>query len=138
MTEPAFSNQEACCPATIVAFGNNVPDMTKSAAYDTARREFYRLRLQEDIQRRVAAEEAAAYGAEFDHHTWKSYEDGRGGGRAVRQPGCLGPGNISGPDQRKSALSGAPDLGETTESSEIGAEETEVRSPCETCHSVRA
>ncbi|KAL5342572.1 mitochondrial ribosomal protein S25 [Aspergillus crustosus] len=44
---------------------NNVPDMTKSAAYDIARREFYRLRLQEDIERRVAAEEAEATGAIF-------------------------------------------------------------------------
>ncbi|KAL4927170.1 mitochondrial 37S ribosomal protein mS23 [Aspergillus undulatus] len=44
---------------------NNVPDMTKSVAYDIARREFYRLRLQEDIERRVAAEEAEATGANF-------------------------------------------------------------------------
>ncbi|KAL5362305.1 37S ribosomal protein S25, mitochondrial [Aspergillus floccosus] len=44
---------------------NNVPDMTKSAAYDIARREFYRLRLQEDIERRVAAEEAESTGATF-------------------------------------------------------------------------
>lgn len=44
---------------------NNVPDMTKSKAYDIARREFYRLRLQEDIERRVAVEEAEATGATF-------------------------------------------------------------------------
>lgn len=44
---------------------NNVPNMTKSAAYDIARREFYRLRLQEDIERRVASEEAEATGATF-------------------------------------------------------------------------
>ncbi|PWY93690.1 37S ribosomal protein Rsm25 [Aspergillus sclerotioniger CBS 115572] len=44
---------------------NNIPDMTKSAAYDIARREFYRLRLQQDIERRVAAEEAEATGAVF-------------------------------------------------------------------------
>ncbi|OJJ03676.1 hypothetical protein ASPVEDRAFT_152142 [Aspergillus versicolor CBS 583.65] len=44
---------------------NNVPNMTKSRAYDVARREFYRLRLQEDIERRVAAEEAQATGATF-------------------------------------------------------------------------
>ncbi|KAL1968840.1 hypothetical protein VTN77DRAFT_1201 [Rasamsonia byssochlamydoides] len=44
---------------------NNVPDMTKSAAYDIARREFYQLRLREDIERRVAAEEAEATGANF-------------------------------------------------------------------------
>lgn len=44
---------------------NNTPDITKTEAYDIARREFYRLRLQEDIERRVAAEEAEATGAEF-------------------------------------------------------------------------
>jgi len=45
--------------------------MTKAAAYDIARREFYRLRLQEDIERRVAQEEARATGAYFgpDMHT---------------------------------------------------------------------
>jgi small subunit ribosomal protein S23 len=50
---------------------NNVPNMTKAAAYDIARREFYRLRLQEDIERRVAQEEARATGAYFgpDMHT---------------------------------------------------------------------
>ncbi|KAL4906486.1 hypothetical protein BDW74DRAFT_150516 [Aspergillus multicolor] len=44
---------------------HNIPDMTENRAYDIARREFYRLRLQEDIQRRVAAEEAEATGAVF-------------------------------------------------------------------------
>jgi small subunit ribosomal protein S23 len=44
---------------------NNVPDMTKPAAYDIARREFYHLRLQEDVERRVAQEEARATGAIF-------------------------------------------------------------------------
>lgn len=39
--------------------------MTKSAAYDIARREFYHLRLQEDVERRVAQEEARATGAVF-------------------------------------------------------------------------
>ncbi|KAH8697193.1 37S ribosomal protein Rsm25 [Talaromyces proteolyticus] len=44
---------------------NNVPDMTKAAAYDIARREFYRLRLKQEIEQRVAAEEAEATGAIF-------------------------------------------------------------------------
>ncbi|KGQ00888.1 37S ribosomal protein S25, mitochondrial [Paracoccidioides lutzii Pb01] len=50
---------------------NNVPDMTKGAAYDIARHEFYQLRLQEDVERRVAQEEALATGAYFgpDMHT---------------------------------------------------------------------
>ncbi|RAL09013.1 mitochondrial 37S ribosomal protein mS23 [Aspergillus homomorphus CBS 101889] len=44
---------------------NNVPDMTESVSYDIARREFYQLRLREDIERRVAVEEAEATGAVF-------------------------------------------------------------------------
>lgn len=43
----------------------NVPDMSKSMAYDQARQEFYDERLQEDIERRVAKEEAMATGAYF-------------------------------------------------------------------------
>lgn len=39
--------------------------MTKATAYDIARREFYKLRLQEDIERRIAQEEARATGAYF-------------------------------------------------------------------------
>jgi small subunit ribosomal protein S23 len=98
--------------------------MTKSAAYDIARREFYRLRLKEDIQRRVAAEEAAAYGAEFgpsyldigmkmeneQYDKWVAW---------ARETSLV-------QDQRKSALSGAPDLGDTTESSGVEAEEGEA------------
>lgn len=34
-------------------------------AYDHARREFYELRMKQDIERRVAAEEALAVGAQF-------------------------------------------------------------------------
>jgi len=41
------------------------PDITVSDAYDIARKEFYKLRLQEDIERRVAAEEAEYTGAYF-------------------------------------------------------------------------
>lgn len=41
------------------------PKMTKSQAYDQARKEFYELRLLEDVQRRVAIEEALATGAYF-------------------------------------------------------------------------
>jgi len=39
--------------------------MSKIEAYDTARKEFYDLRMQEDIERRIASEEAAAVGAKF-------------------------------------------------------------------------
>lgn len=43
----------------------NVPDMTSSKAYDQARQEFYAIRHQEDVERRVAKEEALATGAYF-------------------------------------------------------------------------
>jgi len=38
---------------------------TKDEAYDMARREFYALRQQEDIERRIAVEEARMVGAYF-------------------------------------------------------------------------
>ncbi|KAL8945917.1 MAG: hypothetical protein Q9222_007612, partial [Ikaeria aurantiellina] len=41
------------------------PPMTSAKAYDIARKEFYDLRLQQDIERRVAKEEAMATGAYF-------------------------------------------------------------------------
>ena len=44
---------------------HNIPDITESQAYDVARKEFYAHRLREDIERRVAAEEAEAVGADF-------------------------------------------------------------------------
>jgi len=43
----------------------NDAEMTAEKAYDTARKEFYDLRLQEDIERRIAIEEARACGATF-------------------------------------------------------------------------
>lgn len=39
--------------------------MTQNQAYDTARREFYKLRQAEEIERRVALEEARHVGAYF-------------------------------------------------------------------------
>ncbi|MCJ1306144.1 mitochondrial ribosomal small subunit component [Hypocenomyce scalaris] len=48
---------------------HNVPEITSSQAYDQARREFYELRLQQDVQRRVAKEEALATGAYFGKST---------------------------------------------------------------------
>lgn len=41
------------------------PSITQAQAYDQARKEFYELRLQEDVERRVAKEEAEATGAYF-------------------------------------------------------------------------
>ncbi|KAJ5907769.1 37S ribosomal protein S25 [Penicillium taxi] len=87
---------------------NNVTDMTKSAAYDIARREFYKLRLQEDIERRVAAEEAEATGANFgpsyleigmelenqQHEKWKDW--------ARTQAQLF--------DQQTASLAGAPEI----------------------------
>ena len=43
----------------------NVPGITKDMAYDQARKEFYRLRQEEDIERRIAKEEARMVGAYF-------------------------------------------------------------------------
>ncbi|KXJ86729.1 37S ribosomal protein S25 [Microdochium bolleyi] len=43
----------------------NIPGMTRVKAYDAARREFYQLRQEEDVERRIAAEEARAVGAYF-------------------------------------------------------------------------
>lgn len=48
---------------------HNVPSMSPAKAYDQARKEFYRLRLQEDVQRLVAQEEALATGAYFHKST---------------------------------------------------------------------
>jgi small subunit ribosomal protein S23 len=42
-----------------------VPDISLTEAYDQARHEFYALRYQEDVERRVAKEEALATGAYF-------------------------------------------------------------------------
>ncbi|KAK4242203.1 mitochondrial ribosomal protein S25 [Achaetomium macrosporum] len=39
--------------------------MSKQQAYDVARKEFYKLRQQEEIERRIAVEEARHYGAYF-------------------------------------------------------------------------
>lgn len=39
--------------------------MTLAQAYDQARKEFYHLRLQEDVERRIAREEALSTGAYF-------------------------------------------------------------------------
>ena len=42
-----------------------MPNITSAQAYDQARKEFYDLRLQEDVERRVAKEEAMSTGAYF-------------------------------------------------------------------------
>ncbi len=46
-------------------FMHDKPHVTSAQAYDQARKEFYELRLQEDVERRVAKEEAQATGAYF-------------------------------------------------------------------------
>ncbi|KAI8957916.1 mitochondrial ribosomal protein [Daldinia sp. FL1419] len=43
----------------------NVPDITKEQAYDTVRKEFYALRQEEEVERRIAKEEAQMVGAYF-------------------------------------------------------------------------
>ncbi|KAI1381638.1 mitochondrial ribosomal protein [Hypoxylon crocopeplum] len=44
---------------------HNVPDITKEQAYDIVRREFYALRQEEEVERRIAKEEAQMVGAYF-------------------------------------------------------------------------
>lgn len=43
----------------------NVEGMTREKAYDTVRREFYAMRHAEDVERRIAKEEALKVGAYF-------------------------------------------------------------------------
>jgi len=47
----------------------NVEGMTTAKAYDQARQGFYALRQQEDVERRIAKEEAEATGAYFSKST---------------------------------------------------------------------
>ncbi|CAG7991278.1 unnamed protein product [Penicillium salamii] len=103
---------------------NNVPEMTKTNAYDIARREFYRLRLKEDVERRVAVEEAEAYGAEFgpsyldigmkledvQYNKWVEW---------ARQSAQV-------QDQRQAALAGAPELADEKATTEPTAETDEA------------
>ena len=64
-----------------------MPGIKPAQAYDQARKEFYDLRLQEDVERRVAKEEAMSTGAYFgksaldigmeledkEHEKWKEW-----------------------------------------------------------------
>ena len=43
----------------------HVPALSRAEAYDQARKEFYAVRYEEDVQRRVAKEEALSTGAYF-------------------------------------------------------------------------
>lgn len=106
---------------------NNVPDMTKTAAYDIARQEFYKIRLQEDIQRRVAVEEAEATGATFgpsyleigmelenqQHENWKAW--------AKTQAQIF--------EQQIASLSGADTAPETTTEAETGSDTFAAEEP---------
>lgn len=103
---------------------NNVPDMTKTAAYDIARREFYRLRLRQEIEQRVAAEEAEATGAVFGtrmldvsmalegkvFENWKVW--------AKSQAQIL--------DQKQAAFVGAPEVAIPADDSRVGTIEAEA------------
>ena len=44
---------------------HNEPEITRDEAYDRARKEFYRLRQEEEVERRIAVEEARMVGAYF-------------------------------------------------------------------------
>ena len=43
----------------------NIPGITEDVAYDQVRKEFYKLRQEEEIERRIAQEEARMVGAYF-------------------------------------------------------------------------
>lgn len=108
---------------------NNVPDMTKTAAYDIARREFYRLRLRQEIEQRVAAEEAEATGAVFGprmldvsmalegkvFENWKAW--------AKTQAQIL--------DQKTAAFVGAPEVAIPADDSKVSAIEADVEAVAE-------
>ena len=49
--------------------------MTKPAAYDRARKEFYQVRREQEIERRIAKEEALHYGAYFGKSTLEVSEE---------------------------------------------------------------
>lgn len=74
-----------CCVQRTLWLLQNTPDITLEAAYDKARKEFYNARLKEDIQRRIAPEEASHYGATFGpsifqksmRHEDKAFEEWR-------------------------------------------------------------
>lgn len=101
---------------------NNVPDMTRSTAYDIARREFYQLRLREDIERRVAAEEAEATGATFGPSMLEvsmeleNKEVERWKGWARTQAQLL--------DQKNAAFIGAPEIALSGNNSITGAQDS--------------
>lgn len=103
---------------------NNVPDLTKTAAYDIARREFYRLRLRQEIEQRVAAEEAEATGAVFGSRMLdismalegKVYEDWKVWAKTQAQ--IL--------DQKQAAFVGAPEVAIPADDSKVSAMEAEV------------
>lgn len=44
---------------------HHVPGITKAQAYDTVRREFYALRQEEEVEKRIAQEEARMVGGYF-------------------------------------------------------------------------
>lgn len=103
---------------------NNVPDMTKTAAYDIARREFYRLRLRQEIEQRVAAEEAEATGAVFGPRMLdvsmalegKVFEDWKVWAKTQAQVF----------DQRQAAFVGAPEVAIPADDSRVSAIEADV------------
>jgi small subunit ribosomal protein S23 len=108
---------------------NNVPDITKTAAYDIARREFYHLRLRQEIEQRVAAEEAEATGAVFGTRMLdvsmalegKVFEDWKVWAKTQSQ--IL--------DQKAAAFVGAPEVAIPADDSRVGAIEAEVEAEAE-------
>ncbi|KAL9617989.1 MAG: hypothetical protein Q9160_007237 [Pyrenula sp. 1 TL-2023] len=60
-----FLNGESCIQRILYLL-QNVADITLEDAYDKSRKEFYSARLEEDVERRVAPEEASHFGVDFE------------------------------------------------------------------------
>lgn len=91
-------------------------NLSKAAAYDVARREFYQHRHLEDVRRRVAREEALHVGAyfakgpleigmELEDKTWESWK--QWAGRQIEEEEAMRAQMFSGPQAEETAMSEA-------------------------------
>ncbi|RYP34705.1 hypothetical protein DL767_004151 [Monosporascus sp. MG133] len=65
LRQPGMPLCGECVVQRQLYFMHNLPGTTREQAYDMARREFYALRQEEEIERRIAKEEARMVGAYF-------------------------------------------------------------------------
>lgn len=123
----------------------NVPDMTKAKAYDIARKQFYKHRMKEEIEQRVAEEEALAVGAYFDqsiiergmelenqqYEQWKEWSEKESALTDQRTNTLVGVGNTSGEasSQRDGGDDDADDDDDTATQDPPGAETEYAHEP---------